>query len=231
MKLEDLVGMDILVGKTFLDADGEVLRQEQFHGEIVEADPSTTWIRPFDGGERQWVPTNPAAFRPAPGGTYRLSCSGRVVTDPTLLTSWMFTVLEEESGEPYDEAEPNLAPVQQSRVPDESNLTCTINEGHIRRAIELFGDEYIARTLLLGLTYTGPGGEFRRQEQRVETILWISFEDGIVVAFEPDGHQMNLPGDICCIEKAPLGEYRLRSSGVVVKDPDDIASFTIGEPE
>jgi hypothetical protein len=71
MRLQDLVGLDVLVGLTYLDAEGQVLRQEQFHGPIEEADRSTTWVRPSDGGERRWVPTDPAAFRPAPGGTYR----------------------------------------------------------------------------------------------------------------------------------------------------------------
>ncbi len=52
MRLEDLAGLDILVGKTFLDADGGVIRQEQFHGTIEEADRSTTWVRSSDGGDR-----------------------------------------------------------------------------------------------------------------------------------------------------------------------------------
>jgi hypothetical protein len=61
MRLEDMVGLDVLVGLTYLDAEGSVLRQEQFHGVIEDADPSTTWIRPSDGGDRRWVP---AAGRP-----------------------------------------------------------------------------------------------------------------------------------------------------------------------
>ena len=67
MKPKELVGLDILVGLTYFDAEGNVLRQEQFHGTIEEANESTTWVRPSDGGDRRWVPTDPAAFRPAPG--------------------------------------------------------------------------------------------------------------------------------------------------------------------
>ncbi len=73
MRLQDLAGRDILVGLTYLDAEGLVLRQEQFHGVIEEADRSTTWVRPADGGQRRWVPSDPVAFRPAPGGSYRLA--------------------------------------------------------------------------------------------------------------------------------------------------------------
>jgi hypothetical protein len=42
MRLQDLVGVDVLVGLTYLDAEGSVVRQEQFHGRIEQADRSTT---------------------------------------------------------------------------------------------------------------------------------------------------------------------------------------------
>jgi hypothetical protein len=32
MRLQDLVGLDILVGLTYLDAEESVLRQKHFHG-------------------------------------------------------------------------------------------------------------------------------------------------------------------------------------------------------
>jgi hypothetical protein len=231
MRLQDLVGLDVLVGLTFFDAEGEVLRQEQFHGPIEQADRSTTWVRPADGDKRRWVPTDPRAFRPAPGGTYRLTSTGQVVTNPTLLTSWMLTVMRDEAGETYYEAEPNLAPLAQSRVPEEWDLTYAIDEHHIRWAIEMFGDEYIGQTLLLGVTYTGPGGEFRRQEQLVGTIMVVDFDEGIVVSCEPDGRPFVLPGDPCWIERAPPAEYRLRSTGQVVTNPDYLAKVTMVEPE
>jgi len=231
LRLEDLVGLDLLVGKTFFDGEGSVLRQEQFHGEVVESEAGTTWVRPSDGGDRQWVPAALAAFRPAPCGDYRLASTGRVVVDPLLLTSWMYTVLHDERGETYYEAEPNYAPLRQSRVPAEWDLTYRVREDRIRRIIDLFGDQYIAKTLLLGVTHTGPDGVVRRHEQCVATILWVAYDDGIVVACDPDGRQMTLPGDPCWMEKAPQGEYQLRSTGRIVKDPDYIASLTHAERE
>jgi hypothetical protein len=224
------VGVDVLVGLTYLDAEGSVVRQEQFHGRIEEADWSTTWVRPSDGGERHWVPTDLAAFRPAPGGTYRLTSTGQVVTDPTLLTSWMLTVSHDEDGEMYYEAEPNHAPLAQSRVPREWELEHVIDPDRIRRTIERFGDEYIGRTLLLGMTWTGPEGEFRGQEQLVGKIMVVDFDEGIVVSCEPDGRQVVLPGDPSWVEKAPPGEYRLRSTGQVVTNPDYIAKLTLKQP-
>jgi hypothetical protein len=231
MRLRDLVGLDVLVGLTYFDAEGQILRQEQFHGPVEEADRSTTWVRPSDGRDRRWVPTDPAAFRPAPGGTYRLRSNGRVVTDPCLLTSWMLTVRQDEEGQEYYEAEPNLAPLTQSRVPQEWDLTYAIDEGRIRRAVETFGDDYIGRTLLLGVAHTGPDGAFRRQEQLVGTIMVVDFGEGIVVSREPDGRTFVLPGDPCWVEKAPPAEYRLRSTGRVVTNPDFLAKISIRQPE
>jgi len=230
MRPQDLVGLDILVGLTYFDADGKVLRQEQFHGSIEEADASTTWVRPSDGGEQRWVPTDPKTFRPAPGGTYRLASTGQVVADPTLLTSWMLTASHDEQGEMSYEVEPNYAPLAQSRVPIEWDLAHVINPDHVRRAIEMFGDEYIGRTLLPGVTYNGPGGEFRRQEQLVGTIMVVDFDEGIVIGCEPDGRTFVLPGDPCWVERASPGEYRLRSAGEVVTNPDYISKVTIEEP-
>ena len=37
MHLQDLVGLDVLVALTYLDAEEAVHRQEQFHGRIKEA--------------------------------------------------------------------------------------------------------------------------------------------------------------------------------------------------
>ena len=231
MRPLDLVGLDILVGLTYLDDEGRVLRQEQFHGIIDEVDEGTVRICPADGGERRWAPSDPKALRPAPGGTYRLASTGQVVTDPTLITSWRLTVCHDPDGEMSYEVEPNYAPLVESEVPREWELAHVINPGRIRRVIEMFGDEYIGRTLLLGVTYKGPGGELRRQEQLVGTIMVVDFDRGIVVSCEPDGRNFVLPGDPCWLVPAAPGEYRLRSTGQVVEDPDYIAKLTIEQRE
>jgi hypothetical protein len=231
MRPQDLVGKDILVGLTYLDTEGRVLRQEQFHGRIEEANKDSIRVRTSDGGRRRWVPNDPAAIRPAPGGSYRLASTGQVVTDPTLLTSWKITVLPDDDGKTYGDAEPNYAPLVHSRVPEEWDLAHVIDEARIRRTIEEFGDEYIGRTLLLGVTYTGPEGELRCQEQYVGTIMVVDFERGIVVSCEPDGHPFVLPGDPSWVQKAPPGVYRLRSTGQVVTNPDYIAKVTIEQPD
>ncbi|WP_406698748.1 hypothetical protein V5E97_07665 [Singulisphaera sp. Ch08] len=232
MRPQDLVGLDVLVGLTYLDTEGQVSRQEQFHGVIERTDGTTTWVRLDDDGdgELRWVPTDMAAFRPAPSGTYRLESTGQVVTDPLLLTSWMLTVLQGEEGETYYEAEPNFAPLTNSRVPREWELTYRLDEARIRWTIEVFGDQYIGRTLLLGITYLTQSGQLQRQEQVVGTIMVVDFNEGIVVSCDPDGRQLVLPGDPSWLEKAPQAEYRLRSTGQVVTNPDYIAKLAKRSP-
>ena len=59
----------------------------------------------------------------------------------------------------------------------------------------------------------------------------VDFDRGIVVSCEPDGRTFVLPGDPCWVVPASPGEYRLRSTGQVVKDPNYIAKLTIEQPE
>lgn len=232
MRLQDLVGLDVLVGLTYLDVERTVLRQEQFHGLIEKAGRSATSIRPPEGEELRWVPTEVTAFRPAPGGTYRLASTGQVVTDPTLLTSWMLTVVHDPEGNAKCEVEPNHAPLgRQSRVPREWTLDYRIKPDRIRQAITRFGDEYIGRSLLVGINHTGPERGLRSQEQLFGTIMVVDFDEGILVSCEPGGRTFVLPGDPCWVEKAPPGEYRLRSTGQVVTNPDYVTEVTIEQPE
>ena len=232
MRPQDLVGFDVLVGLTFFDTEGQVLRQEQFHGTIERAAQGTTRVRPTDGGEARSIPFHPSAFRPAPGGRYRLASTDQVVDNPGLLTSWMFRpVVDERAGECLD-AIPNLAPLgRNSRVPREWMLSYQRDEARIRRTIEQFGDEYIGRTSIIGVNHVGPDGDLQRQEQLLGTIMVVDLDEGVVVACEPDGRTFVLPGDPSWIEKAPTGVYRLRSTGQVLENPDYLAEVTIEQPE
>ena len=55
----------------------------------------------------------------------------------------------------------------------------------------------------------------------------VDFHEGIVVSCEPDGRTFVLPGDPTWVEKAPAAEYRLRSTGRVVTNPDFLAKVSI----
>jgi hypothetical protein len=230
VELHQLVGRDIIVGRTFYDSEGEITRQEQDHGEILDIDESKMTVQPFDSPDTIWVPTEIAAIRPAPGGIYRLASSGRVVTDPSLLTSWRITVLEDEFGEPYYEVEPNYAPMRQSRVPKEWDFSYRIKAEEVRRRVmDEFGDAYLGGSILLGITRTGPGRVYRSQEQVIGTISRIEI-GGIAIRCEPDGREIGFPPDLSMIEKAPPAEYRLRGSGRIVVNPDYVAVIELKLP-
>jgi hypothetical protein len=254
MRPSDFLGMDVLVGLTFLGPDGEVISQHQSYGEIENLDGRDVWLRPFDGGNRRRIPADLRALRPAPGGVYRLASSGALVDGPSLLTSWRFMQADDPR---YHDALPNYAPMLQPRVPTEWDLSYRWDEDRVRRTIALFCDEYVGRTLLLGLNILdGDGrldrqeqhvgtimvvdadegilildgdGRLDRQEQHVGTIMVVDADEGILVAIDRYGRTLGLPGDPTSLEPAAPGEYRLRSTGRVVVDPDYIAEYTTGE--
>lgn len=86
-----LVGKYVLIGMTWVDADGKLVRQDQFHGRITVVDESNGVGIALEGardGETYWLPPDLRPYRPAPPGEYRLRGTGEVLRDPDLLTTW-----------------------------------------------------------------------------------------------------------------------------------------------
>jgi hypothetical protein len=83
-----LLGAHVLIGITFLRADGEVEGQEQHHGHVVTCDETIVAIEPWGGGELITLPPDLRPFQPAPPGEYRLRSTGEVVVDPDFTASW-----------------------------------------------------------------------------------------------------------------------------------------------
>ena len=83
-------------------------------------------------------------------------------------------------------------------------------------------DEYLGKVILVGITYTDPDDEV------VGQIQW----HGIIEAVEPllqirvsgSDEVRTLPPQV---QNAGPGEYKLRSTGEVVTDPDFLASWTV----
>jgi hypothetical protein len=87
-----LIGAHVIVGLTYEDADGEVERREQLHGEVVRVDMSAGVAIELSGsGEIYWLPPDLRGWRLAPAGEYRLKCTGEVVIDPDYTTTWTVT--------------------------------------------------------------------------------------------------------------------------------------------
>jgi hypothetical protein len=92
------IGKHVLVGLTYLDAEGEVEEQEQFHGVIVEGggpDEGVT-LKRADTGE---VVTLPPGLEPAEPGEYTLRSSGETVVDPDFVATWTISPPEEGDGD------------------------------------------------------------------------------------------------------------------------------------
>ena len=84
--------------------------------------------------------------------------------------------------------------------------------------------------LLVGLTYVTQSDEVIEQKQVHGRILRVSRTEGIVLARHPSGDEFVLPPALDALDPAAPGEYRLRSTGEVVRDPDYTASFTVTVP-
>lgn len=90
-RAESLVGQYVLIGITYLDPDGNVVRKSQIHGTIVAASQSDGVGIELKGtrlGEMFYLPPDLRAFEPATPGDYSLKSTKEIVTDPDLLSTW-----------------------------------------------------------------------------------------------------------------------------------------------
>jgi hypothetical protein len=88
----------LLVGITYVDADGEVLGREQFCGEVLDVGEGVVVVARPGEPEPAVLPADEEAYEPAPPGRYTLAGTGEVIVDPDWLTTWM--VLMEPNGDP-----------------------------------------------------------------------------------------------------------------------------------
>ncbi|MDG2527568.1 hypothetical protein [Caulobacter endophyticus] len=88
---DTLPGRIILVGLTFLDADGEIEDVEQFHGVILSADPEegilVDLLTEEEDGDTYLLPPQTSNIRPAQPGTYTLA-NGEVLENPDFVSNW-----------------------------------------------------------------------------------------------------------------------------------------------
>ena len=85
------LGKYILVGVTYVDADGTVEESVQMHGTVESA--SQDGIKLALKGERagqSWtMPADPSAITPAQPGKYELPETGEIVENPDFICTWM----------------------------------------------------------------------------------------------------------------------------------------------
>jgi len=97
---------------------------------------------------------------------------------------------------------------------------------------EELAETVIGATVIVGLTTIGASGQVAQQIQMHGTITKASPNDGIVIALagKRAGETYTLPPHLQALTPAKAGEYRLRSTGEVIVDPDYTTSWTINKP-
>lgn len=92
-------------------------------------------------------------------------------------------------------------------------------------------ESLIGKYLLVGITRRNRNEEIISIEQFHGPILRINMKDGLVIKRADTKEEMSLPPQLEHYEDAAPGEYRLKSTGEVVVDPDLVASWTVYPPE
>ena len=82
------VGKHLLVGLTYTDATGNVVKHVQTHGKITRIDSSGIFFEQANGAGEYSLPPDPSALILANPGEYRLRGTGEVVVDPDYISTW-----------------------------------------------------------------------------------------------------------------------------------------------
>ena len=81
------------------------------------------------------------------------------------------------------------------------------------------------KVILVGITYYTHDRQFIEQKQYHGTVIRAD-EAGIVIR-KPDGEEAWLPPDLRSTRPAPPGEYRERSTGEIVENPDFFTTWNV----
>jgi hypothetical protein len=84
--LNEMIGRRVLVGITYLDAQGEVVDQDEFAGIVQAVDPLVSLDRGAD--ELFTLPPEPDAFDRGQPGEYKLRSTGETIVDPDYVSTW-----------------------------------------------------------------------------------------------------------------------------------------------
>jgi hypothetical protein len=85
----------------------------------------------------------------------------------------------------------------------------------------------IGKHLLVGLTHRSLDDQVVSIEQFHGIIDRVNLREGLVLKLYSSGEERSLPPDLSRLEKADPGQYRLKTTGEVVADPDFTLMWTI----
>ena len=92
---------------------------------------------------------------------------------------------------------------------------------------EITFDELIGKVLLVGITYYTHDNEFIEQKQFYGTVTEAN--EKLIRMQRKDGTDFTLPPDLSATKRARQGEYKLRSTGEVVVNPDFPATWNLNK--
>lgn len=98
------------------------------------------------------------------------------------------------------------------------------------RSFDVDSAELMGAYVLVGITRLDYGGRVVEQSQFHGRIVRATSVEGVVIV-NAAGEELKLPPDGRAFTPADPGEYRLRSTGEVVVDPDYTATWTVTPPE
>lgn len=91
--------------------------------------------------------------------------------------------------------------------------------------MELTFTDLLGKVILVGLTYYTHDKQFVEQKQYHGTVIRAD-EKGIVIR-KSNGEEASLPPDLRSTKPAPPGEYRERSTGEIVENPDFLTTWNV----
>lgn len=89
----------------------------------------------------------------------------------------------------------------------------------------------LGKTIIVGLTYEDARGSILEQKQLHGKIVRIDSEKGIEILLHQSDEIYYLPPRLALLKPAPAGEYRLRSTGEVIINPDFTSDWIVNRSQ
>lgn len=111
-------------------------------------------------------------------------------------------------------------------------LNIVIEENVMRPELEkTLVQELLHKHVIIGITVVDHDDTVIEQIQMHGDIERIDLEKGVFIRLSGSNEEYALPPDLDAFKKAPPGEYKFKSTGEVVVNPDYMTSWTIEKPE
>lgn len=91
--------------------------------------------------------------------------------------------------------------------------------------MEITFESIVGKTIIVGITYMDKEGNAIKMSQYVGKIIEADENQGIVIEEKNSKEILAIPPQLSAIEIAKPGEYKLKSTGEIVVDPDLLSTW------